>query len=74
TPEYNVFQKEIEQKKLKSFEEVKAYVEQELTKTAERIKVLQKGQREGTMTRALRRLTSRLDFLNLVKKKILIYL
>ena len=74
TSEYKVLSSLITKEKIATISGLKDYVDNEIRKINEWMRQNTKGQREGTMTRWIRQYTKKLDFLMLVKSKVLSYL
>ena len=74
TPEYSILSGMIKKEKISSIAGLKRYIEREIRKTDESLRQKKRMQRGGTMTRWLRRDAARLDFLKLIKKRVLRYL
>ena len=74
TPEFKVFRALIKKEDIRGPASLAKYLDTNITKLKTDIKLLSKSNREGTNTRRLRPMTKKLDFLKLVKTKILKYL
>ncbi|MBW2973122.1 hypothetical protein KY346_01880 [Candidatus Woesearchaeota archaeon] len=73
TPEFNVFLALVKKENIKGPASLRTYLDANIKKIKTDIKEMNKANKEGTMTRRLRPMTKKLDFLMLVKNKILKY-
>ena len=74
TPEFNVFLALIKREDIRGRTSLSTYLDANIKKLKKEIKEMNTANKEGTMTRRVRPAIKELDFLILIKNKILKYL
>ena len=74
TPEFNVFLSMLRKRNIKNKDQLNNYLAKEIKRCNDWFKKNKKNSKEGTMRRWLAYYTKKLDFLKLIKNKVLKYL